>query len=147
VAAQEVLPDGFYGYLAADAEASAIFNAAMAAKAHGQVAGVLAAYDSSVFGNIADIGGGRGHVLRAILAAVPTAHGVLFDLRRVIEEARLLVSTQRLRLQSGDFFKDALPARDGYIVMESDPRIRGCGCCLRFCERSAKLPHRRLSFW
>ncbi|HET9306735.1 MAG TPA: methyltransferase [Candidatus Sulfotelmatobacter sp.] len=118
VAAQEVLPDGFYGYLAADPEASAIFNAAMTAKAHGQVAAVLAAYDFSVFGNIADIGGGRGHLLRAILEAVPTARGVLFDLPRVIDEARPLVSTPRLRLQSGDFFKDALPTCDGYIVME-----------------------------
>lgn len=117
VAAHEVLPDGFYGYLAADPEASAIFNAAMAAKAHGQVAGVLAACDFSLFGSIADIGGGRGHLLRAILEAVPTAHGVLFDLPRVIEEARPL-STQRLRLQPGDFLKDALPTCDGYIVME-----------------------------
>ena len=70
VAAQEVLPEGFYGYLAADPEASAIFNAAMAAKAHGQVAGVLAVYDFSTFGDIADIDGGRGHLLQAILEAV-----------------------------------------------------------------------------
>jgi hypothetical protein len=33
-----VLPKGFYGYLAEDPEASAIFNAAMAAKAHGFLA-------------------------------------------------------------------------------------------------------------
>jgi hypothetical protein len=118
VAAQEVLPQGFYGYLAGDPEASAIFNAAMAAKAHGQVAGVLAAYDFSVFGTIGDIGGGRGHLLRAILDAVPTVRGVLFDLARVIDEARLLASTERLRLQAGDFFKDAPPACDGYVVME-----------------------------
>jgi len=118
VAAQEVLPDGFYGYLAADPEASAIFNAAMAAKAHSQVAGVLAAYDFSTFGEIADVGGGRGHLLRAILEAAPNTRGVLFDLPRVIEEARPAVSTQRLRLQPGDFFTDPLPVCDVYIVME-----------------------------
>ena len=118
VAAQEVLPQGFYGYLAGDPEASAIFNAAMAAKAHGQVAGVLAAYDFSVFDTIGDIGGGRGHLLRAILDTVPTVRGVLFDLPRVIDETRPLTSSQRLRLQPGDFFKDALPACDGYVVME-----------------------------
>jgi hypothetical protein len=118
VAAQEVLPQGFYGYLAGDPEASAIFNAAMAAKAHRQVAGVLAAYDFSVFDTVGDIGGGRGHLLRAILDALPTVRGVLFDLPRVIDEARPLASTERLRLQPGDFFKDALPACDGYVVME-----------------------------
>src|ERR1700730_18563608 len=118
VAAREVLPNGFYGYLAGDPEASAIFNAAMAAKAHGQVAGVLAAYDFSVFDTIGDIGGGRGHLLRAILDALPTVRGVLFDLPRVIDEARPLASTERLRLQPGDFFKDAPPGCDGYVVME-----------------------------
>jgi O-methyltransferase domain len=118
VAAQEVLPQGFYGYLAADPEASAIFNAAMAAKAQDQVAGVLAAYDFSVFRTIGDIGGGHGHLLRAILNAVPSAHGVLFDLPRVIEEAKPLISTERLRLQAGDLFNDALPPCDGYVVME-----------------------------
>ncbi len=118
VAAQEVLPKGFYGYLAEDPEASAIFNAAMAGKAHGQVAGVLAAYDFSVFGTIGDIGGGRGYLLQAILEAAPRARGVLFDLPRVIDEAKSLVSNERLHLQSGDFFKDTLPHCDGYVVME-----------------------------
>jgi hypothetical protein len=79
---------------------------------------VLAAYDFSVFGNIADIGGGCGHLLRAILEAVPTAHGLLFDLPRVIEETRPLVSTQCLHLQSGDFFKDTLPTGDLYMLMK-----------------------------
>jgi hypothetical protein len=117
-ATKEVLPDGFYGYLAANPEASAIFNAAMAGKAHGQIAGVLAAYDFSNFATIGDIGGGRGHLLEAILDAVPSARGVLFDLPRVIEETRSHASHERLRLQSGDFFKDALPTCDGYVVME-----------------------------
>lgn len=117
-AAQEVLPEGFYGYLAGNPEASAIFNAAMAAKAKGQVAGVLAAYDFSAFGTIGDIGGGRGHLLSAILEAVPSARGVLFDLPRVIEEVRPLLSSDRLRLESGDFFQSTPPTCDCYIVME-----------------------------
>jgi len=118
VAALDVLPSGFYGYLAGNPEASAIFNAAMAAKAHGQVAGVLAAYDFSIFDMIGDIGGGRGYLLQAILQAAPRTRGVLFDLPRVIEEAKSLVSSERLRLQPGDLFKDALPTCDGYVVME-----------------------------
>jgi hypothetical protein len=118
VAAQDVLPKGFYGYLADDPNASAIFNAAMAGKAHGQVAGVLAAYDFSVFDTIGDIGGGRGYLLRAILEACPRARGVLFDLPRVIDEVTSLPAHERLRVQPGSFFEDALPACDGYVVME-----------------------------
>jgi hypothetical protein len=117
VAAQQVLPQGFYGYLAGDPDASAIFNAAMAGKAQGQVAGVIAAYDFSTFKIIGDIGGGRGHLVRAILDAVPTVRGVLLDLPCVIDEVRSLAS-ERLHLQPGDLFKDALPSCDGYVVME-----------------------------
>jgi hypothetical protein len=117
VAAEEVLPEGFYGYLAQNAEAAAIFNAAMTAKAHGQVRGVLAAYDFSEFGTIADIGGGRGQLLRVILDTVPAARGVLFELPRVIQGITELAS-ERLELQPGDFFTDPLPVCDAYVLME-----------------------------
>lgn len=116
-AADKVLPGGFWAYFAEHPEESAVFNAAMAAKAHGQVAGIVAAYDFSGFGLIGDIGGGRGHLLRAVLDAAPTARGVLFDLPQVIEDAAG-VASERLTLQAGDFFKDTLPACDAYLVME-----------------------------
>jgi hypothetical protein len=93
----------------------------MVAKAHGQVAGVLAAYDFSSFASIGDIGGGRGHLLRAILNTVPSAHGaergVLYDLPRVTEDIEGL-APERVRVQPGDFFKDALPVCDPYVLME-----------------------------
>jgi hypothetical protein len=44
-----------------------VFNAAMGAKAHGAGDGILASYDFSGFGLIGDIGGGSGHLLRAVL--------------------------------------------------------------------------------
>lgn len=117
VAAAELYSGGLYAYFAQQPEANTIFNAAMAAKAHGQTAGVLAAYDFSRFGTIADIGGGRGHLLRAILDAVPSARGILFDLPHVVAEAEG-VASERLTLQPGDFFRDSLPECDAYVVME-----------------------------
>jgi O-methyltransferase domain len=116
-AAEQVLPSGFWAYYAEHPAEAGIFNAAMAGKAHGQVAGVVAAYDFSDFGRVGDIGGGRGHLLQAVLGAVPAATGVLFDLPHVIAEAADLVS-ERLTLQAGDFFKDALPICDAYLLME-----------------------------
>ena len=113
----EVFPDGFWAYLAEHPDAGRVFNAAMRAKAHGAVAGILAAYDFSGFGSIGDIGGGNGHLLRAILDAVPSARGVLFELPHVIEEAAGIAS-ERLTLQAGDFFRDALPRCDAYLLME-----------------------------
>jgi hypothetical protein len=116
-AAAKVLSGGFWSYFAEHPEEGRIFNAAMAAKAHGQVAGVMAAYDFSGFGLVGDIGGGRGHLLRAVLESAPAAKGVLFDLPHVIEEAAGAAS-ERLTLQAGDFFRDALPACDAYLLME-----------------------------
>lgn len=113
----DVLPEGLFSYYAHHPDDADVFNAAMAAKAQGHVAGIIAAYDFSGFGQIGDIGGGRGHLLRAALDAVPPANGVLFDLPHVIEEAASLASG-RLTLQSGDFFKDALPRCDAYTLME-----------------------------
>jgi hypothetical protein len=43
----------------------------MAAKAQGQVAGITAAYQFSPFKMIGDIGGGRGHLLAAVLKGAP----------------------------------------------------------------------------
>ena len=89
----------------------------MTAKAHGQIAGVLGAYDFSRFGLIGDIGGGRGHLLKAVLARAPQARGVLFDLPHVIDAAAD-VASDRITLQAGDFFKGPLPACDAYLIME-----------------------------
>ena len=116
-ASEEVHPGGFWAYLAENPEANSIFNATMTAKAYGQVAGILASYDFSGFGLIGDIGGGRGHLLRAVLDSAPTARGVLFDQPHVIKETADIAS-ERLTLQAGDFFKDTLPACDAYLVME-----------------------------
>ena len=94
-----------------------IFGRAMTAKASADVGAVIAAYDFTRFGRIADIGGGRGHLLRAILEAAPGAEGILFDLPMVIDT--LTAGDQpRLTVQAGDFFVDALPSAESYILME-----------------------------
>ncbi len=116
-AADKILPGGLWAHFAEHPEEGGLFNAAMVAKAHGAVAGVVAAYDFSGFRLIGDIGGGRGHLLQAVLDRAPSAKGVLFDQPHVIKEVAGLAS-ERLTLQAGDFFKDKLPACDAYLVME-----------------------------
>ncbi len=116
-AAERVIPEGFWSYFAAHPKENQVFNAAMASKAFGQVAGVMAAYDFSGFEVVGDIGGGRGHLLKAVLEAVPQAKGILFDLPNVVAEAASLAS-DRFVLQAGDFFKDPIPICDVYLIME-----------------------------
>jgi|APFre7841882724_1041349.scaffolds.fasta_scaffold47145_1 hypothetical protein len=112
-----VTSGGLWAYLAQHPEANAIFNATMVTKAHTQIAGVLAAYDFSEYKLIGDIGGGRGHLLSAVLERVPGAKGVLFDLPHVVED-KAGAATPQLTRQAGDFFKDKLPVCDAYLVME-----------------------------
>ncbi|MCA1602996.1 MAG: acetylserotonin O-methyltransferase [Acidobacteria bacterium] len=108
---------GFMEYFAAQPEESSIFNQAMADKSRVIIPAVLDAYDFGPFRVIADIGGGRGHLLRGILEQTPAASGILFDLPHVIRESAAFESA-RLRFQPGDFFADALPTADAYLLME-----------------------------
>ena len=114
-AGEHVFDGGSWAHLSRDMEASRIFDEAMTAKAHGQVAGVVGAYDFSSAGTIGDIGGGRGHLLRAILNQTPSAQGVLFDQAHVVDQVD---ASERMTKQAGDFFKDTMPACDIYLLME-----------------------------
>jgi hypothetical protein len=116
-AMEKTLPEGFWSYLGRNPEANSIFNATMLAKAHGQIPAIVSSGNFSRFKVIGDIAGGRGHLLAAILEAAPESRGILFDLPHVVKEASGLASP-RLKLQGGDFFKDALPRCDAYILME-----------------------------
>ncbi|MGH3086870.1 MAG: methyltransferase, partial [Rubrobacteraceae bacterium] len=112
----EVFPEGLWARFAGHPEEARVFNGAMAAKARGTISGILASYDFSDFATVGDIGGGSGHLLRAVLDAAPDARGVLFDLPHVIGEAS--VASERLSLRAGDFFRDELPVCDAYLLME-----------------------------
>jgi hypothetical protein len=108
---------GFMEYFAAKPEESRIFNQAMSDKSRNIIPAVLDAYDFSPFSVIADIGGGRGHLLSGILEQTPSASGILFDLPHVVVDATADQSA-RMKLQPGDFFADVLPTADAYLLME-----------------------------
>jgi hypothetical protein len=116
-AAKRVFPEGLWAWFAENPEASSVFDEAMRGKSFAQVAGVVQAYDFSPFSRVADIGGGRGHLLQAILQRWDQVKGTLFEQPHVIEQAQS-IGTDRLALLSGDFFRDRLPESDCYVLME-----------------------------
>jgi len=61
-----------------------VFNGWMTRQSRQQNAALVAAYDFSSFRLVADVGGGRGSTLAAILAASPSLRGILLDLPQVI---------------------------------------------------------------
>jgi O-methyltransferase len=131
-------------HLAAHPDEAAIFDAAMVAKSLRVIPAVLDAYDFSRFAVVADIGGGQGHLLRAILARHAAAAGVLFDVPHVIEHALDAAGT-RIELVAGDFFADDLPAADCYVLMDllHDWSDRDAAAILAAVRRAAPA-HARL---
>ena len=102
-------------YYAAHPEEASIFNAAMVSKSRTVLPAVAAAYDFVPYSTIVDVGGGRGHLLKLILERTPSAKGVLFERPHVIADTQ---PRQRLELVGGDFFVDALPSGDLYVLMD-----------------------------
>jgi hypothetical protein len=116
---EKVVPGGYWKWLGENPDAARLFDEAMMGKAFGQIAGILKSYDFSAFGTIADIGGGRGHLLDAVLKAAPHARGMLFDQPHVTAAAQAAgIESERLRTHSGSFFEDALPPADCYLIMQ-----------------------------
>lgn len=105
---------GWTSYLQSHPDQAAIFHDAMTAKSHADVEAALACYDFSRHRRIADVAGGQGHLIRAVLGAHPGMSGVLFELPQV---AAQVPPTDRLDVVAGDFFRDPLPACDAYVLM------------------------------
>jgi C-methyltransferase len=128
---------GLWAYLQEHPDEADAFDHAMTGKAVAGVAGVLAAYDFSGFSTIVDVGGGRGHLLRAVLDAAPSATGVLFELPEVIQ--RLGIEHPRMTTVAGSFFVDPLPEADAYVLMDvlHDWPDDECGTILRAVRRAA----------
>lgn len=118
-AAPRAFEGGFWGRLANNPDEARVFDGAMFDKAMGQIGAILGSYDFGGFKHIVDVGGGQGHLIRAILRSHPTVTGTLFDLPHVIEAAQADGDEGgRLTFAGGDFFKDAVPSADAYILME-----------------------------
>jgi len=107
---------GVFPYLADHPFESRLFDSAMTAKSHRDLGAILPAYDFSQFATIADIAGGRGHLLRALLKTTPTTHGILFDQPYVVSQVAP-EKGEKLELIGGDFFSDSMPSADAYLLM------------------------------
>ena len=108
--------EGVFEYLAKHPEESRIFDSAMTSKSHRDIAAILPAYDFSQFASIADIAGGRGHLVRAILKSSPKTEGILFDQSHVVAEVAP-ENGEKLKVVGGNFFTDAVPKADAYLLM------------------------------
>jgi SAM-dependent methyltransferase len=146
-----VFGEPFFDHFARRPELGALFNRLMTQNAGGRIAGILGAWDFGGVENIADIGGGQGALLAAILEANPRATGCLFDTPEVVAEARTSLAgndaAERIDLMPGDLFRGPFPGgRDIYIMSQiihdwDDKRAAGI---LRNCRAAVRHDSRLL---
>jgi hypothetical protein len=101
-------------------EENEIFNAAMAALASAGAGPEMAAYDFGRHRTIADVAGGTGALLAAILRRHPHVRGILFDQPHVVAGAAAVLDragvASRVCVESGSFFERVPPGADAYVL-------------------------------
>jgi 2,7-dihydroxy-5-methyl-1-naphthoate 7-O-methyltransferase len=110
---------GYWDYLAAHPDQQALFDQAMVQRAQVLSLACVPVLDWPAAATIADIAGGTGTLLAAVLQAAPGARGILVEQPQVLERARPLLERQgvadRCRLHPGDLFAPPPPA-DLYLL-------------------------------
>jgi O-methyltransferase domain len=118
-AAPRVLGMGYWEYLAAHPDQQALFDQSMVQRARVLSLACVPVLDWPASGTVADIAGGIGTLLAAVLQAAPGARGILVDQPQVLERARPVLErhgvADRCRLRPGDLFAPPPPA-DLYLL-------------------------------
>ena len=148
-AMEKVFGMPLFDYLAQHPQEAAQFSEAMVGIHGGEPPAVAAAYDFSVFGTIADVGGATGNMLGHILARYPQPRGILFDRAHVVTEAPALLRAHgvddRVTIEPGNFFEKVPAGGDAYILSHiiHDWNEEQCltilGNCRKAMKRGAKL--------
>ncbi len=107
-----------FEYIASHPEDAKRFNDAMRSHSAMGIPAIVEGYDYTQFQCIADIGGGQGHLLAALLNEHKQAKGILFDMPEAIEDAKRvkLLPNPRAELIPGDFFQSVPPGADAYVL-------------------------------
>ena len=140
----QAMGEPFFDYLDKHPEYGAPFNqwqnilTSMTARAITEV------YDFTSFGTICDVGGGQGILLKSILSANSYLRGILYDQESVVNDHVLADLSQRVEIQSGDFF-ERVPTAEVLIMKNvlHDWNDEKCQIILSRC-REAMQPSSRL---
>ncbi len=120
-----------------------VFQNAMTSSSSGSVPAIVEAYDFGGIERIADVGGGHGLLLAAILNSSPATQGVLFDRPEVVAsvpERQFAAVKGRITTEAGSFFERVPDGCDAYIMKHiiHDWDDQRCGIILGLMRE--KLP-------
>ena len=113
----EALGAPLFTYLQQHMEKATLFHAGLANRGRIETPAILEAYGFGNYKNVADLGGGNGAFLSALVAAYPGIAGVLLDRAPAIEAARRGEGgpLPHCELIEGDYFEAVPTGADLYI--------------------------------
>ena len=133
-----------FSHLQTSPELSRIFNDGMTSFSQMVSTALLQAYDFSGIKVIADLGGGQGALLAAILQKYPSMQGLLLEQEYVLEEARKHFQESGLAGRSGtmavDFFQSVPTGADAYLMKSiiHDWDDQRAGVILKNCREALR---------
>ena len=108
-----------FEYIPAHPELGPVFDAGMASMNFYETDAMLDAYDFAGTRVLADIGGGNGSLISAVLARYPSITGILFDLGHVVGRAKENLQAAglggRCNVIEGSFFETIPGGADAYL--------------------------------
>jgi len=108
-----------FDHIQAHPELGPVFDAGMTSLNCYETDAMLEAYDFTGISVLADIGGGNGSLLSAVLARYPSMKGILFDLGHVTGRAKEKLKTaglaERCTVIEGSFFESVPAGADAYV--------------------------------
>jgi hypothetical protein len=108
-----------FAYIQAHPEIGPVFDAGMTSLNYYETIAMLDTYDFSGISVLADIGGGNGSLLAAVLARYPKMKGILFDLGHVVGRAKERLKNagvaERCTVMEGSFFESVPAGADAYL--------------------------------
>jgi O-methyltransferase domain len=117
---ENVYGQALFPYVGAHPELAPIFDAGMTAFHGHETQAMLDAYDFSGVKVLADIGGGNGSLLAAVLRRYPEIRGILFDLGHVCGRSRAAMQSHglsdRCSVLEGSFFDSIPEGADTYLM-------------------------------
>jgi len=132
---------GLFEHVMEHPQLAKVFDAGMTSFHGYETAAMLEAYDFSTIGVLADVGGGNGSLISAVLRRWPMMRGILFDLGHVVARARQSAPAQgladRCQFVEGNFFETVPAGADAYLLRHvlHDWTDAQCVTILQHCRR------------
>lgn len=108
-----------FDYIPKHPELGPVFDAGMTSMTFYETPAMLDAYDFTGISVLADIGGGNGSLIAAVLARYPNMKGILFDLGHVVgrtkDHLKSVGLAGRCNIIEGSFFESIPAGADAYL--------------------------------